>query len=205
MRRGREPRWQRGRPGWARLPIVGEIGIHFRPERWVRRKLYARLTPTPAMVTPDRVKRTAELQRFPGNREATPACAPAPRSHSILHHSGASKYATLILWGAQDRWVPVADAFLFQNDIKGARVEIFEKLGHDPMGEDPVATSAVVAAFLKPIAVRSASFPPPCRSTGNRRTAAPVRVPLVARPLIAMTFRKYRRQLKFSDGPRFRD
>jgi hypothetical protein len=42
---------------------------------------------------------------------------------------------TLILWSAQDRWVPVADAFRFQNDIKGAKLEIFEKLGHDPMEE----------------------------------------------------------------------
>ena len=140
----------------ARLPIVGEIGIHFRPERWVRRKL-TQAYADPAMVTPDRVKRTAELQRFPGNREATllRARTQEPLDTAPLRQL---RVATLILWGAQDRWVPVADAFLFQNDIKGATVEIFEKLGHDPMEEDPVATSAVVAAFLKPIAVRS--FPP---------------------------------------------
>ena len=58
---------------------------------------------------------------------------------------------TLILWGAQDRWVPAADAFRFQNDIKGAKLEIFEKLGHNPMEEDPKATAAAVAAFLAPI------------------------------------------------------
>ena len=152
----------------------------------MRRKL-TQAYADPAMVTPDRVKRTAELQRFPGNREATllRARTQEPLDTAPLRRL---RVATLILWGAQDRWVPVADAFLFQNDIKGARVEIFEKLGHDPMGEDPVATSAVVAAFLKPIAVRSASFPPRRRSTGNRRTAATGEVPLVARPLIAMTF-----------------
>ena len=44
--------------------------------------------------------------------------------------------------------MPVADAFRFQNDIKGAKLAIFEKLGHNPMEEDPKATAAAVAAFL---------------------------------------------------------
>ena len=64
---------------------------------------------------------------------------------------------TLIIWGAQDRWVPIADAFRFQNDIKGARLAIFEKLGHDPMEEDPQGTAAAVAAFLPTDAAAAAS------------------------------------------------
>ena len=55
---------------------------------------------------------------------------------------------TLIIWGAKDRWVPVANAFRFQQDIKGSKLEIFQNLGHNPMEEDPKATAAAVAAFL---------------------------------------------------------
>lgn len=148
-------------PPWptklARLPIVGDIGIFFKPERWVRRKLFEAYA-DPAMVTAERVKRTAELQRFPGNREAAlqRARTQEPLDPAPLKRLGV---ATLILWGAQDRWVPVADAFRFQNDIKGAKLQVFEKLGHDPMEEDPVATAAAVAAFLKPIPVRPARLP----------------------------------------------
>jgi pimeloyl-ACP methyl ester carboxylesterase/glycosyltransferase involved in cell wall biosynthesis len=133
----------------ARLPIVGEIGIQFRPERWVRRKLLEAYA-DPAMVTTERVKRAAELQRFPGNREATLLRA---RTQEPLDARplGRLTIATLILWGAKDRWVPVADAYRFQNDIKAAKLEVFEKLGHNPMEEDPKATAAAVAAFLKPI------------------------------------------------------
>ncbi len=130
----------------VRLPVVGDIGVRFKPEQWVRRKLgeaYA----DPAMVTDERVKRTAELQRFPGNPEATLQRArtqqpldPAPLKRLVV--------PTLILWGAKDRWVSVSDAYRFRDDIKGARLEIFEKLGHDPMEEDPRATAASVAAFL---------------------------------------------------------
>jgi pimeloyl-ACP methyl ester carboxylesterase len=108
------------------------------------------------MVTPERVERYAELQRFPGNREATVQRA---RTQEPLDPTPLRRLdvPTLILWGGADRWVPVADAFRFQNDIKGAQLEIFEKLGHNPMEEDPKATAAAVAAFLRPIPAR----PPP--------------------------------------------
>jgi pimeloyl-ACP methyl ester carboxylesterase len=140
-------------PAWptrlARLPIVGEIAIHFRPERWVRRKLTEAYA-DPAMVTPERIKRTAELQRFPGNREATLLRA---RTQEPLDTEQLKRLAvaTLILWGARDPWVPVTDAYRFRDDIKTTTLKVFDKLGHDPMEEDPAATAAAVAAFLKPI------------------------------------------------------
>jgi pimeloyl-ACP methyl ester carboxylesterase len=146
----------------ARLPVVGDIGIYFKPERLVRRSL-EEMYADPAMVTPERIKRSAELQRFPGNREATLQRA---RSQDPLDPTPLKRLRvpTLILWGAQDRWVPIADAFRFQHDIKGAKLEIFEKLGHNPMEEDPKATAAAVAAFLKPIPPPPALPPDPALS-----------------------------------------
>jgi pimeloyl-ACP methyl ester carboxylesterase len=140
----------------ARMPVVGDIGVYFKPDRLARRSL-TEVYGDPAMVTPERVTRYAELQRFPGNREATVQRA---RTQEPLDPAPLKRLdvPTLILWGAADRWVPVADAFRFQNDIKGAELEIFEKLGHNPMEEDPKATAAAVAAFLRPIPARS---PPP--------------------------------------------
>jgi pimeloyl-ACP methyl ester carboxylesterase len=157
----------------ARLPVVGDIGIYFKPERLVRRSL-EEMYADPAMVTPERTKRTAELQRFPGNREATLQRA---RSQEPLDPTPLKRLSvpTLILWGAQDRWVPIADAFRFQHDIKGAKLEIFEKLGHNPMEEDPKATAAAVAAFLKPIPPPPA--PPPADPLATDQTVHPAVVP----------------------------
>ncbi len=143
----------------ARMPVIGDIGIYFKPDRLVRRSLdevYA----DPAMVTPERIRRYAELQRFPGNREATLQRA---RTQEPLDPAPLRRLdvPTLILWGAADRWVPTADAFRFQHDIKGARLEIFEGLGHNPMEEDPKATAAAVSAFIKPIPARPAPPPEP--------------------------------------------
>ncbi len=143
----------------ARLPVLGDIGIYFKPEVLVRRSL-ADAYADPAMATPQRVRRTAELQRFPGNQEATlqRARTQDPLDPTLLKRLDVP---TLILWGGQDRWVPAADAFRFQNDIKGAKLEIFGKLGHNPMEEDPKATAAAVADFLKPIAKPPAPPPEP--------------------------------------------
>ena len=141
----------------ARLPIVGEIGIYFKPEWWVRRTL-TKAYADPAMVTDERVKRVAELQRFPGNREATLLRA---RMQEQLDPTPLKRLnvPTLILWGGKDGWEPTADALRLQNDIKGAKLVIFEKLGHNLMDEDPNATAAVVAAFLKPIPAHPAAAP----------------------------------------------
>ena len=157
----------------ARLPVVGDIGIYFKPERLVRRSL-EEMYADPAMVTPERIKRTAELQRFPGNREATLQRA---RSQEPLDPTPLKRLRvpTLILWGAQDRWVPIADAFRLQHDIKGAKLEIFEKLGHNPMEEDPKATAAAVAAFLKPIPPPPA--PPSADPLAIDQTVHPAVVP----------------------------
>lgn len=142
----------------ARLPLIGEISSYFRPEARTRRSL-ASAYADPAQATPERVRRYAELQRFPGNREATlqRARLQEPLDPTMLRRL---KVPTLILWGGRDPWVPVADGFRFQNDIKGAQLEVFSKLGHYPMEEDPQATAAAVAAFLKPIPPRPAPPPP---------------------------------------------
>ena len=161
----------------ARLPVIGDVGIYFKPDRLVRRSL-AEVYADPAMVTPERVRRVAELQRFPGNREATVqrARTQEPLDPSVLKRLDVP---TLTLWGGKDRWVPAADAFRFQQDIRGSQLEIFEKLGHNPMEEDPVATAAAVAAFLRPIPNQAPAppLPAPTPADPNDTTVQPAVVP----------------------------
>jgi pimeloyl-ACP methyl ester carboxylesterase len=159
----------------ARQRVLGNIGIYFKPERLVRRSLLE-VYADPAMVTPERIKRFAELQRFPGNRQATLIRA---RTQEPLDPSPLKRLdvPTLIIWGAKDRWVPIADAFRFQNDIKGAKLAIFEHLGHDPMEEDAKATAAAVAEFLP-------TEPPPALPPPQPQTAEPSAADQVVAPAI---------------------
>ena len=111
---------------------------------------------------------------------AFPATAPATllraRSQDPLDPTPLKRLdvPTLIIWGAQDRWVPVADAFRFQGDIKGAKLAIFEKPGHNPMEEDPKGTAAAVAAFLPTSRRRRFRKPPPTPSNSDQVVAPSV-------------------------------
>jgi pimeloyl-ACP methyl ester carboxylesterase len=55
---------------------------------------------------------------------------------------------TLILWGNEDRWVPVADADRFAGAIAGSRTIILKRCGHLPQEERPAETLALVESFL---------------------------------------------------------
>jgi pimeloyl-ACP methyl ester carboxylesterase len=159
----------------ARQRVIGDIGIYFKPERLVRRSLLE-VYADPAMVTPERVKQFSELQRFPGNRPATLIRA---RTQEPLDPTPLKRLdvPTLIIWGAKDRWVPVADGFRFQNDIKGSKLAIFENLGHDPMEENPKATAAAVAEFLP--TEPPAPLPPPQPPAGDQSSADQVVAPAI--------------------------
>jgi pimeloyl-ACP methyl ester carboxylesterase len=55
---------------------------------------------------------------------------------------------TLIVWGSDDRVVPVAGAHEYERLIPGGRCEIFEDTGHVPMLERPARFNQLVEEFL---------------------------------------------------------
>jgi pimeloyl-ACP methyl ester carboxylesterase len=55
---------------------------------------------------------------------------------------------TLVVWGTEDRLVPVRDADEFGRLIEGSRVVIYEDTGHMAMLERPDAFNALVDGFL---------------------------------------------------------
>jgi len=55
---------------------------------------------------------------------------------------------TLIVWGGDDRIVPIADGRDFAAKIKGARLAIVPDSGHGPMIEKPHAFLDAVSGFL---------------------------------------------------------
>ena len=55
---------------------------------------------------------------------------------------------TLVVWGANDRIVPVRDAAVFAAEIPGARKVVFAETGHVPMIERPARFNRLLAEFL---------------------------------------------------------
>jgi pimeloyl-ACP methyl ester carboxylesterase len=55
---------------------------------------------------------------------------------------------TLIVWGRNDRVVPVSSAEEYHRLIDRSRVEVFDDTGHVPMVERPARFNAVLGEFL---------------------------------------------------------
>lgn len=59
------------------------------------------------------------------------------------------KAPTLIMWGEKDRWIPPANAPLFNRDIEGSELIMYPGVGHVPMEEIPEQSAKDADEFLK--------------------------------------------------------
>lgn len=65
-----------------------------------------------------------------------------------LKQIGDRKIPTLIIWGRQDRLIPLEHSRTFQEAIKGSNVVIVEDAGHAPFAEKPAVVCELLHKFL---------------------------------------------------------
>ena len=132
----------------AALPLLGRIAEHLLPRPLVAasvRSVYG----DPSRVDDELVDRYFELTLREGNRRALGQRLQQLEMGAHAERIKGLALPTLLLWGGRDRLVPPASAKRFAADIRGARLAVFDRLGHVPQEEDPAATVAVVADFLE--------------------------------------------------------
>ena len=132
----------------AGLPLLGRIGEHLLPRPLVAasvRSVYG----DPSRVDDELVDRYFELTLREGNRRALSQRLQQLEMGAHAERIKRLALPTLLLWGGRDRLVPPANAARFAADIRGARLVLFDSLGHVPHEEDPARTVAVVADFLE--------------------------------------------------------
>jgi pimeloyl-ACP methyl ester carboxylesterase len=56
---------------------------------------------------------------------------------------------TLILWGEEDRWLPVSQGQRLHEQIPGSRIVIIPKAGHLPLEEQPEESNRAILEFLR--------------------------------------------------------
>ena len=132
----------------ARMPVISEL-IRFAPIRGIVESSLRQTYADDSRVTPELVDRYEQLMLRPGNRTAMGDRARAERQPVGWQRLPELRVPTLIMWGAQDTWVPPDHAQRFRQDIPDSRLVIYPTLGHLPMEEDPVTTARDAAAFLR--------------------------------------------------------
>ena len=148
----------------ATVPVVNRITEWVLPRSLVAQSL-AVVYGDPARVTPELVDRYFELTLREGNRRAL---AQRLQHRVIGEHAeriASIRQPTLILWGGRDRLIPPAVGRVFEQQIAGSRLVVFDDLGHVPHEEDPARTVAPVKEFLLGLQLASAQ-----RTTSRGRT-----------------------------------
>jgi pimeloyl-ACP methyl ester carboxylesterase len=130
----------------------------------------------PARVDAAYVDRYAELSRAPGRRAAWLDLIDSwPRQDFATPVRLARiKVPTLVLWGEQDRLVPVADGRRFVAAIPGSHLVIYPGVGHLPQEEAADRSAGDVAAFLRQaLAVKKVVAANPLRPSVQTVTKKP--------------------------------
>jgi len=143
------PRYGRGVPiaFWlASLPGLPWALTKLDPRHLVEDAV-TRVYGDPSRIRPGVTQRYYELALAPGNRPAFVARMRTPRPDESARVREL-RLPVLVLWGGRDRLFPAEVGGQFAHDIPGARLVIYDDLGHIPMEEDPARTVADVERFL---------------------------------------------------------
>jgi pimeloyl-ACP methyl ester carboxylesterase len=131
----------------ARLPIARDLAEAITPRGLIERSLHQSAS-NQAIVTAAAIDRYWELLRYPGNRAATLIRFATPYETISDARYAPLTMPVLILWGREDRLIPVASVAAFQRAIPQAKAIIYAGIGHLPMEETADRSAADVARFL---------------------------------------------------------
>jgi pimeloyl-ACP methyl ester carboxylesterase len=151
---GKPPTGKRDLPLAFRIadtPILRDIVADFTP-RWLIANGVRGSVSVQSVMTEPVIDRYWELLRYPGNRAAT--LARFRQGYGSVSPAELARVdtPTLILWGREDRFIPVASAAYFAHALPHSRTIIYDGVGHLPMEETPDRSATDVAAFVDAIA-----------------------------------------------------
>lgn len=143
----------------VRLPVIRDIAAAITPRSLIAASLDGAVS-VKAVMTPAVVDRYWELLRYPGNRVATIERFAQGYASVPIADLARITAPVLILWGRDDRFIPVASADYFARALPHSRTIIYDGIGHLPMEEAPDSSASDVAAFLATVPATSAASVP---------------------------------------------
>ena len=131
----------------AQLPVVKQLFTFITP-RFVAASSVKNVYADPQKVALEVIDRYFELTLRSGNRQAFVDKLNTPASPFSRKKVMEIQQPTLILWGAEDRLIPLEVAQQFHKDLPNSTLVVLDDLGHVPMEEDPERSIEPVLQFL---------------------------------------------------------
>ena len=133
-----------------RMPVLKEAARFIAPRSVFESSVKTSMS-VQSKIDDKLIDRYSELNRYPGNREATMQRFANFKSMTpgTKERLAGIKVPVLILWGAEDNLIPVSAAKWFADAMPQARLIIYPAVGHIPMEEIPEKSAADVKAWLQ--------------------------------------------------------
>ena len=131
----------------ARTPVLKDVLVRLTPRFLVRRGL-RQVYGDPSKVDAVTIDRYYDLLLLEGNRKALVQGLMQP-SEDLSHRIPEIHQPTLIQWGREDGWIPLAVGERFRTDLPNSELRVYDGVGHVPMEEIPQLTAADALAFLQ--------------------------------------------------------
>jgi pimeloyl-ACP methyl ester carboxylesterase len=132
----------------ASTPVINNILLFATPKALVRKSLET-IYFDQSRVTDAQVERFHDMAIREGNRAA--ALLIFKGSFGTFQFKGKIKEIktpTLVLWGEKDNLISVENAYQFNQDIKGSKLEVYPNVGHVPMEEVPERVAKSILDFI---------------------------------------------------------
>ena len=130
----------------AKTPGINMLIRYVTPKAFIKKNL-KEVYYNPDLISTQILDRYYELTLAPGNRTAFIDRAKIERE-DYTDRLGLITNHTLILWGAEDAWIPLKNAYCFEEKIATSTVVVMKETGHLPMEEKPAKSLAITLDFL---------------------------------------------------------
>ncbi len=115
--------------------------------RWLVKRALHQVFYDPARVTPEKVEEYLAPLARPGTTDAVRSLLNERSGFGLPALVSEVRVPTLIVWGRNDRWVPLSDADRFAAAIPGSRKVVLEECGHVPQEERPAEVVHLLEEF----------------------------------------------------------
>lgn len=135
----------------SQLPVIGEGIILLsviNPQGIVRSTLKESAF-TEEFIDDDLVHEFARAFVTPGYRRFILRFTRDFRYEELENSLNQIEHEALLLWGAEDNWIPVKFAHRFHEDLPNSVLKLIENCGHEPQEEYPELTAEIIRDFFR--------------------------------------------------------
>lgn len=135
----------------AKTPVLSSLFLYVTPRFFIKKNM-KEVYADDSKITEELITRYHEMALRTGNRQAFIDRAKTDfnlEGKASLEKLKSIKTETLLIWGAEDNWIPLDNGKRMQTALTNSKLVVIENSGHVPMEENPKESLALLLDFIK--------------------------------------------------------